>query len=133
MPESLIRRACQLNLHRPKSNRPKIEIFRIPYLIFNLFLKGFFFFFFFFFIFFLKFFFFFFFFFAKGTIDEIGEFNLLNANFTKWSNTLKLFVDKLPTNCLSVFDHIVGLALKGLSLRDNDESPSQYNFATSKK
>ena len=116
MPESLIRRACQLNLHRPKSNRPKIEIFRIPYLIFNLFLKG-----------------FFFFFCATGTIDEIGEFNLLNANFTKWSNTLKLFVDKLPTNCLSVFDHIVGLALKGLSLRDNDESPSQYNFATSKK
>ena len=118
MPESLIRRACQLNLHRLKSNRPKIEIFRIPYLIFNLFLK---------------FFFFFFFFFATSTIDEIGEFNLLNANFTKWSNTLKLFADKLPTNCLSVFDHIVGLALKGLSLRDNDESPSQYNFATSKK
>ena len=117
MPESLIRRACQLNLHRPKSNRPKIEIFRMPYLIFNLFLN----------------FFFFFFFFATGTIDEIGEFNLLNANFTKWSNTLKLFADKLPTNCLSVFDHIVGLALKGLSLRDNDESPSQYNFATSKK
>ena len=110
MPESLIRRACQLNLHRPK-----IEIFRIPYLIFNLFLKG------------------FFCFFATGTIDEIGELNLLNANFTKWSNTLKLFADKLPTNCLSVFDHIVGLALKGLSLRDNDESPSQYNFATSKK
>ena len=36
------------------------------------------------------------------------------AKFTKWSNTLKQFVRKLPTNCLSVFDHFVGLALKGL-------------------
>ena len=40
--------------------------------------------------------------------------NLLSANFTKWSNTFKQFVGKLPTNCLSVFDHFVGLALKGL-------------------
>ena len=39
----------------------------------------------------------------------------LSANFTKWSNTLKQFVDKLLANCLSVFDHFVGLALKGLS------------------
>ena len=30
------------------------------------------------------------------------------------SNTLKQFVGKLPTNCLSVFDHFVVLALKGL-------------------
>ena len=29
-------------------------------------------------------------------------------------NTLKQFVGKLPTNYLSVFDHFVGLALKGL-------------------
>ena len=28
---------------------------------------------------------------------------------------LKQFVDKLPTNSLSVFDHFVGLALKGLT------------------
>ena len=41
--------------------------------------------------------------------------NPLSANFTKWSNTLKQFVGKLPTNCLNVFDHLVGLALKGLS------------------
>ena len=41
--------------------------------------------------------------------------NLLRVNQTKWSNTLKQFVGKLPTNCLSVFDHFVGLALKGLS------------------
>ena len=38
--------------------------------------------------------------------------NPLSASFTKWSNTLKQFVDKLLTNCLSVFDHFVGLALK---------------------
>ena len=40
--------------------------------------------------------------------------NPLSANFTKWSNTLKQFVDNLPTNCLNVFDHFVGFALKGL-------------------
>ena len=40
--------------------------------------------------------------------------NPLSANFTKWSNTLKQFVGKLPTNCLSVFNHFVELALKGL-------------------
>ena len=40
--------------------------------------------------------------------------NPLSFKFIKWSNTLKQFVDKLPTNCLSVFEHFVGLALKGL-------------------
>ena len=40
--------------------------------------------------------------------------NPLSANPTKWSNTLKQFVGNMPTNCLSVFDHFVGLALKGL-------------------
>ena len=44
------------------------------------------------------------------------EFNPLGANPTKWSNTLKQFVGNLPTNCLSVFDHFVGLALKGLKI-----------------
>ena len=38
----------------------------------------------------------------------------LSANPTKWSNTLKQFVRNLPTNCLSVFDHFMNLALKGL-------------------
>ena len=42
------------------------------------------------------------------------DFNPLSANFMKWSNTLKQFVCKLPTNCLSVFDHFAGLALKRL-------------------
>ena len=43
------------------------------------------------------------------------HFNPLSDNFTKWSNTLKQFVCNLPTNCMSVFDHFVGLALKGLT------------------
>ena len=43
--------------------------------------------------------------------------NPLSTNFTKWSNTLKQFVGKLPTNCLGLFDHFVGLALKGLTKR----------------
>ena len=47
-------------------------------------------------------------------------FNPLSANNTKWSNTLKQFVGKFPTNCLSVFDHFVGLALKGLINFIND-------------
>ena len=41
-------------------------------------------------------------------------FNALSANPTKWPNTLKQFVGKLPTNCLSVFGHFVKLALKWL-------------------
>ena len=39
----------------------------------------------------------------------------LSASFTKRSNALKQFLGKLPTNCFSVFDHFMGLALKGLS------------------
>ena len=41
--------------------------------------------------------------------------NPLNAKLTKWSNTLKQFLGNFWMNCLSVFDHFVGLALKGLS------------------
>ena len=44
--------------------------------------------------------------------------NPLSAKFIKWSNTLKQFVGKLPTNCLSVFDHFSGLALKEISRND---------------
>ena len=43
--------------------------------------------------------------------------NPFSANPTRWSNTLKQFVGKLPTNYLSVFDHFLGLALKGLSVK----------------
>ena len=45
------------------------------------------------------------------------HFNPLSANLTKSSNKLKQFVCNLLTNCLSVFGHFVGLALKGLSDR----------------
>ena len=49
-------------------------------------------------------------------LSDLSELiNPLSANITKLSNTLKQFVGKLPTNCLSVFDHFVGLALKGLT------------------
>ena len=37
----------------------------------------------------------------------------LNSYPTKWSNTLKQFVGKLSRNCLSVFEHFVGLVLRG--------------------
>ena len=41
-------------------------------------------------------------------IDCLGmSYNPLSANPTKWSNTLK----QLATNCLSVFNHFVKLAL----------------------
>ena len=51
--------------------------------------------------------------------------NPLNANPTKWSITQKQFVSKLLTNCLSLFDHFVGLVLKGLNsaaLLSNDKT-----------
>ena len=41
-------------------------------------------------------------------------FDPLSAKLTKWPNTLKQFLGNLPTNCLSVFGHFMGLALKGL-------------------
>ena len=41
--------------------------------------------------------------------------NLLSTNPTKWSKTLKQFVGNLSTNCLSVVDYFVGLALEGLN------------------
>ena len=40
----------------------------------------------------------------------------MSANPTKWSKTLKQFVGNLPTNWLTVFDHFMRLALKGLTL-----------------
>ena len=38
-----------------------------------------------------------------------------STNPTKWSSTLRQFIGKLPTNCLSVIDHFVGLARKWLN------------------
>ena len=44
--------------------------------------------------------------------------NPLSARPSKCLNTLNQFVGKLATNCLSVFGHFVGLALKGLNSRN---------------
>ena len=41
---------------------------------------------------------------------------ILGGDRSERSNTRKQFFGKLPTNCLSVFDHFVELALKGLML-----------------
>ena len=51
------------------------------------------------------------------SVDKIKGiiFNPISGNFIKWSNTLKQFFGNLPTNCFSVFDHFVKLALKGLN------------------
>ena len=46
---------------------------------------------------------------------SFANINLLSANPTKWSNTLSHSVGNLPTNCLSVFSHFVGLALTNVS------------------
>ena len=42
------------------------------------------------------------------------DFNPLSPNSINWSNTLQQFVGNLLTSCLSVFEHFVGLAFKGL-------------------
>ena len=51
---------------------------------------------------------------------SIFSFNPSGVNPTKLSDTLKKFVGYWPTNCLSVFDHFVGLALKELKTNIQD-------------
>ena len=61
----------------------------------------------------------------------IGSINHLNANPTKWSNPLKQFVGNFPSNCLSVFDHFVKLALKGLKkewIKENIQPTWKFLF-----
>ena len=55
----------------------------------------------------------------KKSIGISAYLNFLSANPTKWSNTVKQFLGSLPTNCLSLFDHFVKLALKGLRVSQN--------------
>ena len=52
--------------------------------------------------------------FISSVVRQDMFINRLRANFTKLSNILKQVVGKLPTSCLSVSDHFVGLALKRL-------------------
>ena len=51
----------------------------------------------------------------KSSCSKFIFFNPLSANPTKRPNTLKQFVGKLPTNCLSVFGHFLNLTLKVLT------------------
>ena len=53
------------------------------------------------------------------------DINPLSANPRKWQNTLKQFVGNLPTNCLSVFDQFVKLALKGLRSGQDLSKPAK--------
>ena len=57
--------------------------------------------------------------------------NPLSANITKWSNTLKEFVANLSTNCLSVFEHFVRLALKELKKLCKKENWNQLRLRNS--
>ena len=57
--------------------------------------------------------------FWKAAEPKYMSFNHLSANPTKWSNTLEQFVYNLSKNYLSVFDHFMGLVLKGLSAATN--------------
>ena len=59
--------------------------------------------------------------------------NPLSANPPKRSNTLKQFFAKLPTNCLSVFDHFVGLVLKGLRNHRSSNHCPTHTFSKSTK
>ena len=45
---------------------------------------------------------------SSEELNGISQLNPLSANPTKWSSTIKQFVVKLPTSCLSVFDQFVG-------------------------
>ena len=51
---------------------------------------------------------------SKDRFREPGKIYPLNANPTKWSNMPKQFFGKSRRIVLSVFDHFVWLALKGL-------------------
>ena len=60
----------------------------------------------------------------------LGGLNPLSTNPTKWLYTPKHIVIKLPTNCLSVFDHFVGLELKGLKQSRLLEVRAIFDFLT---
>ena len=46
----------------------------------------------------------------SALVCKVSPFNPLSAKLTKWPNTLKQFINNLPTNCLNVFGHFMGLA-----------------------
>ena len=75
--------------------------------------------------------------FSEWSVFDNSGYHLLNpssANPTKWSKTLKQFLASLPTNCLSLFAHFVGLVLKRLKANIKVCSPCpillDYLFAS---
>ena len=58
---------------------------------------------------------------------EAKRFNPLSFNPTKCLNTLKQFVGKLLTNCLSVFDYFVELPLLGFKSTQESFSYNCHN------
>ena len=58
-----------------------------------------------------------------------AHFNPLSANPTKLSNTLKQCVGNLPMNCLTVFDHFVGLELKRLMYTKKLDKKMNVDFS----
>ena len=63
--------------------------------------------------------------------------NSLSANPAKWATTLEQSIGccrhtytirrQQPTNCLSVFDHFMGLVLKGLTIKElHEEADRKY-------
>ena len=53
---------------------------------------------------------------SKGWINgRTDRREFIGSSARQVKHTQTAFVSKLPTNCLSVFDHFVGLGLKGLS------------------
>ena len=52
----------------------------------------------------------------------------LSTNPIRWSTKLRQIVGNLPTNCLSVFDHFVELALKGLRVFFDNTVPKIGSF-----
>ena len=65
---------------------------------------------------------------VAGNESYFLDYTPINASPTKWSNTLKQCVDNLLTNCLSVFDHFVGLALKGIWSTSQDKKLWYYGW-----
>ena len=59
--------------------------------------------------------------------------NPLSDNPTKWSNTLKQFIGQQPTKFLSMFDHFVGLALKGLNFKTWIKFKTSIDFKSCNK
>ena len=63
-----------------------------------------------------------------ASLQHFFRLNSLSANPKKWSNTPKQIVGNLPTICLSVFDHFMNLALKGLNLQRPIHYICLYDF-----